>query len=568
MQELTRSQRARAAIREFKTITDAMAIRGFYRPSGKFGKALSGCLRELSPEIYGTMNDPRVVEIKGLEYVIDRLPPGIEEAVKIILTDEDQFEGTPFKVITPLKRRRTSYRISPREFCFIISRGISEIYDIITHMTFLNIEAWKFYNRLRDDYGNPRIEWYELEKTVKAAEPLEGQALDSALWNLSIILGRPYHETRETYEYFEKNRKEKGSNSGIFSIVYHLVMRIEAENRSMDNALVIYLTPSLMKIIGHQRYGRVWAADIKERLMALKLETRPLHIISANLHSVMNVVYGWAALGKGARRGEPKDLYSFFIHLRDRGEEVAAFAAEHGWHPVPDRSGTNIDCQIIDTALLDSMDFHPGLSFDAEMISRTKPVILVMDYAFGAQAFEAMEQLLKPIGSAGGRIPLNIGSISVMGKAGILSGDKGDIMLATAHVCEGTSDNYIVENDLRAEDFDPGIRVFTGPMATVLGTSLQNSDVLEMFRNDWQAVGLEMEGGYYQKAINAAIIKGNIPRDTRTRYAYYASDNPLKTGNTLAAGAMGTEGIKPTYMITKVILEKILGKEQPLKICG
>jgi hypothetical protein len=43
----------------------------------------------------------------------------------------------------------------------------------------------------------------------------------------------------------------------------------------------------------------------------------------------------------------------------------------------------------------------------------------------------------------------------------------------------------------------------------------------------------------------------------KVRYAYYASDNPLHSGQTLAAGAMGKEGIKPTYMITKVILEKI-----------
>jgi hypothetical protein len=43
------------------------------------------------------------------------------------------------------------------------------------------------------------------------------------------------------------------------------------------------------------------------------------------------------------------------------------------------------------------------------------------------------------------------------------------------------------------------------------------------------------------------------------RYAYYASDNPIKTGSTPAAGAMGKEGVKPTYIITRVILEKILG---------
>jgi hypothetical protein len=42
------------------------------------------------------------------------------------------------------------------------------------------------------------------------------------------------------------------------------------------------------------------------------------------------------------------------------------------------------------------------------------------------------------------------------------------------------------------------------------------------------------------------------------RYAYYALDNPLMSGETLASGSLGTEGIKPTYMITKAIIEKIL----------
>jgi len=66
-----------------------------------------------------------------------------------------------------------------------------------------------------------------------------------------------------------------------------------------------------------------------------------------------------------------------------------------------------------------------------------------------------------------------------------------------------------------------------------------------------------MEGGHYQRAISAAIIRGHIC-DVKVRYAYYASDNPLLSGQTLASGSMGKEGVRPTYMITKVILEKIL----------
>ena len=146
-----------------------------------------------------------------------------------------------------------------------------------------------------------------------------------------------------------------------------------------------------------------------------------------------------------------------------------------------------------------------------------------------------------------------------MGKAGILPGEKNDIMLATAHVFEGTSGNYIVDNDLKRDDFDESVNVYEGPMVTVVGTSLQNQDVLKRFQtSSWKAVGLEMEGGHYQKAISSAIIRGHISKKVKIRYAYYASDNPLISGQTLAYGSMGEEGIKPTYMITKIILEKIL----------
>jgi len=560
VENLKESQRARVAIREFKTITDSLAIRGFYRPSGRFGKALEGCLRDLSPEIYGTMNDAKVVELKGLEYVIDRLPQGVEKCTKIILTDEDEFENTPFKRIEPLKRRRVSYQISDHEFCFIVSRGISEIYDIITHMTFLNIEAKKIYLKMHDDYGNIRIEWERLEKVVDRIGDLTMGELDSALWNLSIILGRPYHETRETYEYLEKNRIESQSNTGLFSLIYHLGKRIENEGVARENALVIYFAPSLMGIIGHQKYGKLWAGKIKKHLAELGLKDRPLHIVSANLHSVVNVLYGYGAVAQKNPAMNDSDIYEFFNSIKNETQTIQAFAAERGLVQLPDESGSNTHCQLIDTAMLVDMPCHPRLKLKFNPTGKQMPVILVMDYAFGAQAFELMEQLLKPGEDPSGNWPLNLASISIMGKAGTLTGEKGDIMLATAHVLEGTSDNYLFANDLTSDDFDAGITVHRGTMATVLGTSLQNKDVLGMFQSDWNAVGLEMEGGHYHKAINASVIKGNILPGVPVRYAYYASDNPLMTGNTLAAGAMGMEGIRPTYMITMVILEKIMGQ--------
>ncbi len=561
MQDLTRAQKARVAIRSFKTIAYALALRGFYRPSGKMGQTLADCLITLSPEIYGSMNDPRVVELNGLEYVIDRLPRGIEECTRIILTEEEQFEESTFEKIVPLKRRRNCYRISETEICFVITRGLSEIYDILTHITFLNLEAQKIQNRMTDEADIKTNEWRDLEKSMGRIDSFSPREVEQVIWDVSLIVGRSYHETRKAFESFEKNKQEKKSNNGLFSLIYQLGKRVEQEQKSRENLLTVHLTPSLMNIIAHQRYGEQWANDIKKKLIALNLLDRPLHIISANLHSVMNLVYGHAArhaCGIQAA-GTNEDLYLSVQCLSDQRADILTFAGKHGFYELPDQSGTHIDCQIIDTALLRNVMFHPDLKLNVAAVADEKPVILVMDYAFGAQAFEVMDRLLEPF-NKDHEGPMNIQSISVMGKAGILPGEKGDIMLATAHVIEGTSDNYIFDNDLAGEDFDPDINVYIGPMVTVIGTSLQNRDMLKKFQYSWKTVGLEMEGGHYQRAISAAIIKGHISKDVKVRYAYYASDNPLASGQTLAAGEMGAEGIRPTYMVTKVILEKIFSK--------
>ena len=71
-------------------------------------------------------------------------------------------------------------------------------------------------------------------------------------------------------------------------------------------------------------------------------------------------------------------------------------------------------------------------------------------------------------------------------------------------------------------------------------------------------IGLEMEGAHYQKAIQAASkIRGSINASVAVRYAYYASDNPLESGSTLASGGLGTTGVRPTYVITEKIIDQI-----------
>ncbi|MFM2394664.1 MAG: hypothetical protein RLZZ546_2646, partial [Bacteroidota bacterium] len=218
----------------------------------------------------------------------------------------------------------------------------------------------------------------------------------------------------------------------------------------------------------------------------------------------------------------------------------------------------NIGVQIFDLSRLNFLHLPAELHTKKK---KSNAIIIVMDYAFGEQAYETLDELLKPFEVDKQRINLNIESINIMGKAGILHGDKGDIMIPTAHVIEGFGDNYPFENELSKNDFkNSGLGVYEGSMITVLGTSLQNRDVLTYFlKSSWKAIGLEMEGAHYQKAIQAqSKIRNNIRKDVKLRYAYYASDNPLETGSTLASGSLGLDGVKPTYLITLKMLKGIL----------
>ena len=179
----------------------------------------------------------------------------------------------------------------------------------------------------------------------------------------------------------------------------------------------------------------------------------------------------------------------------------------------------------------------------------------------GSRPTRPSTSLLKPYKEGKKKeVLLDVASISIMGKAGILEGGKGDLMIPSAHIFEGTADNYPFENELCADDFKGyGLQVFEGTMVTVLGTSLQNKDILKFFKQStWNVVGLEMEGVHYQKAVQSASkIRKSIREDVKVRYAYYASDNPLLTGSTLASGGLGTTGVKPTYLITDRILTQI-----------
>ncbi|WP_421803677.1 DUF6909 family protein [Flagellimonas sp.] len=554
VKQTTRAQESTNAIERLYITMRHLLNRGFYKPSGVSGNALRTALLLLRPEIYGTIADDKA-ELNGLIYVLERLPEGIEECRFINLTSDEGFAKSHLKPIVPPKRRRNCYRIDDEQMNVEITRGRSDIYDILTHLTFLFIESGKICRRVLVDDGTSTIrDWDKLTEFVLSEEKTSEQR-EVALIHCANILSRTFDEVVEI-----QNKLKTPEDPDRFLNVIHWLGKLAIEEETTGNKRTITFSPLLRERLGHHIHGEKWADRIKATLKNHNLLHRPLHIISANMHSVMNSLFAKKALADEFPDNDSLEIYKALSSDKNKSlnKKVKNHALSNGMIMLEDESGANIDVQIFDTAKFGNGSCCYTLPND--IAKDEKPVIFVMDYAFGEQAYETIDELLKPMEEGQKKTFLNVDSVSIMGKAGILEGGKGDIMIPSAHIFEGTADNYPFENELKGQDFEGhGLKVTEGTMVTVLGTSLQNRDILQFFHEStWNVIGLEMEGVHYQKAIQSASqIRKSIKKEVKVRYAYYASDNPLETGSTLASGGLGTTGVKPTYLITDKILQQI-----------
>ncbi|HKJ48608.1 MAG TPA: hypothetical protein VJ973_05935, partial [Christiangramia sp.] len=304
LQGRTRAQESSGAIERMYITMRHLFNRGFYKPMGVSGDTLRESLLTLRPEIYGSIANDKA-ELEGLLYVIDRLPHGIEECRFINLTSDEGYGNSHFKPIVPPKRRRNCYRIDEEQMNIEITRGRSEIYDILTHLTFLFIESHKIMKRvLIDEDGSVNRDWEKLEFAVKQQGDLTQAQREVALTHTASILGRTFHEISKLYPKFSTVNNPDRFLRIIWSLG-NMAIREGVKNEKR----IITFSPVLRERLGHHIHGEIWANDIKSCLKENGLLKRPLHIISANMHSVMNTLYTPYALKTELKKKKALDIY-------------------------------------------------------------------------------------------------------------------------------------------------------------------------------------------------------------------------------------------------------------------
>src|SRR5690606_5650022 len=238
-------------------------------------------------------------------YILDRLPIGIEQCTYINLTSEEGYKNSGFEVIVPPKRRRNCYRIDQQQMNVEITRGRSDIYDILTHLTFLFIESEKIAQSVYiEESGLTTRDWTKLEDAALKSK-LSQSEREVALSHTASILGRTFAECLAAHKVVAiKSEPER-----FLKLIYWMG-KIAHEELVEGHKRSITFSPVLRERLGHHIHGEIWANTIKKTLIKNDLINRPIHLISANMHSVMNSLFASHVLKKEfANSKDPYDVF-------------------------------------------------------------------------------------------------------------------------------------------------------------------------------------------------------------------------------------------------------------------
>ncbi len=523
------------------------------------GKIVLGSLYErykrMEPCIHAYCNEERRVDVNALMCALQRLPYEISRARYFHIQKKSE-NLSSVDGITLLEsgskgaRVRTIYEMGKGHFKCIALEGKTDVFDIITSLLMYGIESGKIKRILMGSSLLDEIE--RLRNKKQSAE--KNQILCRIAGKFSIS----YEELR-TLDAFLRY--------GLFDLITN-IMENDLDELEVEFASEFAET-------NYSTKARLWRQNL-ETAGQLR-SVRPIMIISSDLHNVVSCLTDFPRVNKERIRqlseeqpelkaldlDQPGNLYYALYKVcqlhPDFFQEKLAYEEKFGIRFIPDVHNTGIDVQVIDTFALDPERIDERIKIDSwGQLKERAPCIINLHYAFGLQATEIMRELTEAFSK-------RIESISIIGKAGIVCGDRFDIMLPTYLIpqeLETGVHDFPNGNQLRKEDFEGLVncRVHTGgPMLTVPGIAIQNEIVLRYLMRKYNIEGLEMEGVPYLRSIRRADKIGLLCNNIIFCIGYWGSDNPLLTDEVLAKSHMAG-GAPSASALTVAVLTKTLNK--------
>lgn len=347
----------------------------------------------------------------------------------------------------------------------------------------------------------------------------------------------------------------------------------------------------------HVSYAKLfdrWWQPVQAALASHDLTGRPVYFISSNLHSVVNLLSGYARRRADAlwafletARDEPEARVLRAARGQANAENILYYAARlwHRAHPdtsvkqercreeeargiyqVHPHHGLDIGAQLIDLRRVQPADLDPRLADLAGALAGSPAVVLNVDYPLGFAAYYLLRVVLEALDEVRG--------VYVLGKAATLNGAIGDVLISDVVFDEHSQNLYSFENAFSSRHVAPylerGSVLDNQKAVTVRGTFLQNRDYLEFFYREAYTV-VEMEAGPYLSALYEATYPTRHPTGEAVHFrhlpcdfglVHYASDTPYTRARTLGGRSLSFEGIDSTYASSVAILRRILELER------
>jgi hypothetical protein len=472
------------------------------------------------------------------------------------------------EVDAPGRRRRTFFDGHETMAAFIAS--VSDIDDLIPMLTAFQIEWNKIHRRLHD---HPLLE--DLKAYCESGEP----ARETLRERLQEVLGISLDDL---------SRLEKTWGDEFAALLCDM-------GRAPKRFAVRLLAGSR---VDYRKATRRWWSFITDA-SPIDLTERPVYFISSNVHSVVNMLSGFALrreedlvsylqergsqdlleeearIRSGVSSSRVENLLYFVLrdymeaHREDdvwtqREEEEALSGITH----IDSHHVFDVEAQVIEICRLrpdwfDSRLRVPGL----DRLAQSGAVIVNIDYPLGMGAYHILSQVATSVDSLRG--------VYSLGKAATLNGRVGDVMIPYVVHDEHSRNTYLFNNCFTASNVAPflvhGTTLDNQKAISVRGTFLQNDRYMDVFYREGYT-DIEMEAGPYLSAVYEAVRPTRHPRnEIVTLYAdtvpfdvgiiHYASDTPLGKGRNLGSQRLSYFGVDSTYAATAAILRRILTLE-------
>lgn len=507
---------------------------------------LSEPYKALSPILHRHCRDKKI-DFFALSYVLNKLPSQISLMNKLVLAPDlpEQFSKiqNEIKIDKKSRNKRNFYEVLPGRLFAILRDDMTDYIDIITKLCAYAIETKKIADRL-----------VTKPSTIK------------------LLADYYFGNATQRKKITEKKLPLPFTNTELkkLSAIYKDTLLDKLYEIAFQNGEIEVQT-IFPKVRYYSDTSETWIAQINkllnENLSYNSSDEIDVHIISSNTHSVLNCLSPWAHLNaklllkrvkNSCLENKADQLYASLRELIYSNPELIkskrSLEKKYGIYHLDNPSLTGIDVNVIDLSKL-SKNIDPSLIEYNQ--NQKKSILFNIDYAYGKQAETIIRSLILLFGK-------RIKSVSILGKTGSIIGERGELMIPDHFIIQENDVTYpINHSDINEKDFfNMGWqhKIHRGSMLTVLGTLMQNSEMLWFYRHFWNVIGMEMEGGYFLQEINRAKTQKLIDPNLLLRFAYYISDTPLNEGKTLANKLTVEEGLPAVYSITRVILKKILEK--------